>query len=375
MNKNKKIIVALVVIGIIFGGYYFLKSSKKKVKQININEKPQLESAKPVNNGHVSPLSGLACADWNRRPIAVMQPSDLSARPDAGLSSADMVFEMPVVTASITRLMAVYVCGNPTDLGSMRSARHDYIALAKGLDAIFVHWGGSHYALDKLKEGVIDDMNCNNDGGRSAQKYCYRKSLAVLAKDRAFPKVRLKGDDTGYAKFSRLLEGAKAFKYNMIDKFSGYPHQEEAPLNQRPKGGTLSVNFAKPYNVKYTYDKKSNSYLRTWGGVIDTDRDNKKQLAPKNVVVMFAKSAQMIKGIQYNNVQLGDPWYDTSDSGSAHYYINGKTYTGTWKKDKSRLDSKLYFYDDAGQQFKFVPGQIWVEILEPGQGLHWTVQN
>ena len=114
--------------------------------------------------GNVSPLSGLACDDWNRRPFAVMQPADLSARPAAGFSDADMVFEMPVITNSITRLMAVYVCGNPDDVGSMRSARHDYIALAKGLDAIFVHWGGSHYAIDKLNQGVIDDMNCNNDG-------------------------------------------------------------------------------------------------------------------------------------------------------------------------------------------------------------------
>ena len=45
---------------------------------------------------------------------------------------------------------------------------------------------------------------------------------------------------------------------------------------------------------------------------------------------------------------------------------------GTWKKDKSKIDSKLTFFDSNGEEVKFVPGQIWVEVLEPGQGLKWT---
>ncbi|HHE45918.1 MAG TPA: DUF3048 domain-containing protein, partial [Candidatus Moranbacteria bacterium] len=209
MTNKQKIIVAVATLGVIALGWYFFAHSKtKKVKQIDINKHSAMQDVSPANSGDISPFSGEACADWNRRPIAVMQPADVSTRPEAGFSDADMVFEMPVVTDSITRLMAVYVCGNPDDVGSMRSARHDFIALAKGIDAIFVHWGGSHYALDKLKEGVIDDMNCNNDGGRSAQKYCYRKSLSELAKKRAFPNVPLKGDDTGYVKFAKVLEGA-----------------------------------------------------------------------------------------------------------------------------------------------------------------------
>jgi len=37
---------------------------------------------------------------------------------------------------------------------------------------------------------------------------------------------------------------------------------------------------------------------------------------------------------RYNNVQLGDPWYDTGDSGEAYYYMNGQEIRGTWKKDR-----------------------------------------
>jgi len=184
----------------------------------------------------------------------------------------------------------------------------------------------------------------------------------------------------------------------MEDSFSGYPHQEEMAEDQRPSGGHLRVAFAKPYDAEYDYDKSTNTYLRTWGEDADTDRNSGERIAPKNVVVMFAKSEQITntqdykgKGLQdpwegveaikntgvesisgrYNNVEIGDPWYDETDSGTAKYYMNGQEYSGSWKKDRSKIDSKLFFYDESGQEIKFVPGQIWVEILEPGQALRW----
>src|SRR3990172_1827636 len=124
MNKNKKIILGVIIAIIILGGAYFVYKSisgPRPTKQININGGENLPIA---NQGPVSPVSGLSCENWNRRPFAVMQPADVSARPAAGFSDADMVIEMPVITASITRLMAIYVCGNPDDVGSMRSSRH-----------------------------------------------------------------------------------------------------------------------------------------------------------------------------------------------------------------------------------------------------------
>lgn len=358
MSKKQIIIIATVAVIIIAGGsWYFISGRKaKNNKQINVSK---TESTAPANQGNVSPISGIACDNWNRRPLAVMQPSDVPARPAAGFSEADMVIEMPVITASITRLMGVYVCNTPAEVGSMRSSRHDYIALAKGLDAIYAHWGGSHYAIDLLNQGAIDDLNCNNDGGKSAGQCCFRKE----GMDR--------GVDSGYAKPEELLKCAKDFGYRMTNNFVGYPHQAEAALDQRGKGGHLRVAFAGPYAAEYDYDQASNTYKRTWGNVADIDRNNKERIAPKNVVVLMAQSGQIVEGEQYNNVQIGDPWYDSTDTGEATYYINGQEHKGTWKKDKSKAESKLFFYDESGKEINFVPGQIWVEILEPGQTLRW----
>jgi len=370
MDKKKKIIIAVVAIVIVaVGGVLIFRSRNQAARQkIDLNKK-QAETG-PRNTGPVSPISGISCDDWNRRPFAVMEPSDTSARPISGISDADMVIEMPAIYGGITRLMGVYVCGNPERVGSMRSSRHDYIPLAAGLNAIYVHWGGSHFALDKLKEGVIDNMNCNGDGGKSAAKYCYRESMDYLDQGKAFPNVATKGDDTGYAKFADLLQGAKDFGYDLTDKFVGYPHQDEAPADQRPAGGKVRVGYPGPFAEEFMYSKDNNSYTRVWGGVLDTDRNNGKNVTPKNIVVMIADGATMES--QYANFQVGDPWYDDSDSGTAYFYMNGQEIQGTWKKDKSRLDSKLAFYDAEGNEIKFVPGQIWVNIIDPGIGFKWT---
>jgi hypothetical protein len=135
----------------------------------------------------------------------------------------------------------------------------------------------------------------------------------------------------------------------------------------------LRVGFAGPYAADYDYDKATNSYLRSWNKVADTDANNGKRLVPKNVAVVIASSEQ-IEG-QYNNVQIGDPQFDSVSEGDAFYYFNGKETKGRWKKDKSKWASKLFMYDESGQEVKFVPGQIWVEILEPGQALKWEVAS
>lgn len=375
-------IVILFLMGLAFWWLGFADKEKRQGKLIEIDNSEKSKKYPIANEGNVSPISGLACDNWNRRPIAVMQPSDIQARPAAGFSQADMVIEMPAYTGSVTRLMGVYLCNTPSEIGSIRSSRHDYIHLAKGLDAVFLHWGGSHFALDLLKQKVIDSFDC------MTTSYCGRWT--------ATGKMRL--EDTGYIKGETAFLAVKELGYQTENTFAGYPHQEDVSLDKRPEKGRLRVAFAKPYDVSYDYDKASNSYLRIWGGVEDIDKNTKERIAPKNVVVMIAQSSQITndqdylgKGLKdpwanveeikktgkesisgrYNNMQIGDPWYDEIDSGEAYFYFNGQELKGTWKKDRSNIASKLLFLDASGNEVKFVPGQIWVEILEPGQSLKW----
>lgn len=390
MSSGKKIGLILSVLCVAVGGAYYFKlwpfASREPRQAIEIENGKSVANNEPEpmkNTGPVSPITGVACEHWDRRPVAVMQPADVSARPAAGFSAADMVFEMPVFTGSNTRLMGVYLCDIPDDIGSMRSARHDYLPLAKSLDAVFVHWGYSKFAQTLLEQKVVENINC------LTTSFCPRWPQTGI----------MKYEDTGHITREAIEKAFAQYGYRTTGNFSGYPHQEDAPLENRPTGGHLRLAFPNPYDVSYDYDRATNSYLRMWDKSPDTDKNNGQRIAPKNIAVLIAESEQIklatdyaARGVKnpwdlvpehdragldyggvgrYNNINMGDPWFDTKDTGDAFYYFNGKEYKGTWKKDKKTLDSKLTFLDESGKEILFVPGQIWVDVMEPGEGIKW----
>lgn len=330
----------LAAVAVVAAGWYFFGGQTEKREAIKLDNDTKsiipVESTGPANQGDVSPISGLACENWNKRPIAVMQPADLSARPAAGFAQADMVFEMPVFTNANTRLMGVYLCDIPSDMGSMRSARHDYLPLAKSLDAVFIHWGYSKFAETLLDRKIIDNINC------MTTSFCGRWQQTG----------KMKYEDTGHITKEGVQQAMEKFGYRTTGNFSGYPHQAEAALESRPQGGHLRIAYPNPYDVTYDYDRTTNTFLRTWDDIADTDKNTDQRIAPKNIVVAVAQSEQIklatdfkARGVQdpwelvpeeerqgldyggvgrYNNIEMGDPWFDTKDTGDAYFYMNGK---------------------------------------------------
>ncbi len=310
-------------------------------------------SGNMIEFGDTSPISGIKCKNSDKRPVAVMVASDQITRPLSGLSEADLVIEMPVLVNDVTRLMAVYVCGEPKEIGSIRSARHDYIWLALGFDAIFAHWGGSYHALNFLRlDPNVNAITDNIDALQNPYNAYWRKS-------------NLPAPYNGFTSMSRLREAAKKLGYREESRFEGYPHGDEVPLENRPNGGRLVIGYPGSMRVEYEYDKNTNSYLRIWGGIPDTDFNNGKRITAKNIVVMRADQRLKKPGEAYNEV-------DVEGEGVAEIYQNGGVIKGTWKKDIIHKQSKLYFYDQDGAEIKFVPGQIWIEVIEPYKDVVWT---
>lgn len=345
-------LVAITVVVILVFVLFFQPSSLYVTSVLAPSDLSSIE--KEVNQDIVlvqtSAISGISCDSLSGRPFAVMMAADSETRPLSGIASADLVVEMPVITGSITRLMAVFQCEIPEEIGSIRSARHDFIPLAMGLDAIFVHWGGSHYALDKLNRGIMDNINAlvNPYGA------FYRNS--------AIPRPH-----NGFTSSERLLSAAEKLGYRLEDEFEGYQHMQFPISNFQFSNtkGVLKIGYPYPFNVKYEYNPKTNGYLRWRGGTGEIDKLTGEQVEANNVVVMRARSRQ-IEG-QYNDV-------DVEGTGEAAVYRNGEEIIGTWSKDKYDSKSKLYFYDESGQEIEFVPGSIWIEVVEPYKEISWSVE-
>jgi len=350
MSKNLKIyllVAAFLILGIIL--FWQMGGRSIDIKGPAAEEK-EGENFKPANKGEVNPITGVECENYNRRPIAVMLGMDPITRPLSGISMADLVVEMPVITGSITRLMAVYVCDDPAEIGSVRSSRHDYIPLAMGLDAIFAHWGGSHFALDKLDAGIMDNV----DAMKNPYNAYWQKSGIPMPYN-------------GFTSLSRLVNAAEKLGYRLTNKFEGYPHLDESKVkSQKSKvNGKLTIGYSGHYAVYYQYDSEANSYKRWREGTPEIDKLTNKQVEVSNVVIMRAAS-RMIEPPDYNDV-------DVEGTGEAIIYRNGEEIRGAWKKEGSYTKSKLYFFDSKGEEIKFVPGKIWIEIVEPNQEVKWEI--
>lgn len=332
LTLNKIIIFAGAVSLILVIVFWFWWGNK----EIDINN----QSASAVRDEFPkSSISGISCPDYARRPIAVMLSSDVITRPLSGISEADIIFEMPVTPGGVTRMMAVYQCGKPKEIGSVRSAREDYIPLAAGLNAILTHWGGEHEALKKLDGHIIDNVD--------AMVY----ETVYFSRKRGVPQPH-----NGFTDFEKLLKGSSDLKYSLEDKFSGYPHSDKKDESKNILNLTdsVSVDYPAPFNVRWDYDAGSNTYKRTRGDRPENDKNTDNQVSVNVVIVMETTSSFTNK--DYLTVV-------TTGEGPASFYQNGIKISGKWSKDPARLDSKLYFYDNDGKEIKFVPGKIWVEII------------
>lgn len=297
---------------------------------------------------NINPITGVECDNHNRRPLAVMMANDPVARPLSGISKADLIIEMPVITGSITRTMAFFVCEEPEEIGSLRSARHDFIPLAMGFDSVFVHWGGSNFALDKLDRGIMDNVNAlYNPFGTF-----YRKS--------GLPRPH-----NGFTSYRRIWTAVKKLGYRQDIDFEAYTFENKDECEVCKKG-ELAVGYAAPYNVYYEYDFARNVYLRFRYGYPELNRPDNSQAEFKNVIIMRALSRQINR--DYNDV-------DVEGGGKLIFYKNGKEIFGRWEKDKAIQSSKLYFFNEDGEKIKFVPGKTIIEIVEPRQKVEYEPQN
>ena len=332
LNLNKALVfLGAVVLGLIVIFIFWWNKEIMISNRISI-----VDRNKPAR----SQITGLECPQAGYRPIAVMMPSDPEARPLSGISQADMVFEMPVTPNGVTRFMAIFQCEKPKEIGSVRSARNDFIPLASGLKVIYAHWGGEHAALKKLDDHIIDNIDALKYEGTAF----YRKP-------------RIRPPHNGFTNLDLLAKTAQDLKYDMRNSFSGYPHQEDIPKkNISNLADQVDVNYPRTYFVSWTYDQETNLYGRSRGGSPENDGDNLQQVRAGVIIIMNTTSSFLRE--QYINV-------DVQGEGDIQIYQNGMVINGKWKKDPSSLDSKLYFYDESGKEIKFAPGKIWVEIYTP----------
>ena len=159
--KSKIILFSLfLTVIIVIGVFWWFSQNKKNIIPYE-NKDFQQNATSNVENLNINPLTGLTLSNdkVNNRPIAIMINNLHSGQPLLGVSEADIMYECPT-EGGITRILGVFKDPSSVPaIGSVRSSRPYFISIAKGLDAIYFHLGGSTHAYEILKSGYIDSID------------------------------------------------------------------------------------------------------------------------------------------------------------------------------------------------------------------------
>ncbi len=326
---------------------------------------PKLPKTQPC------PLNGVKYSTqqeswWKQhRPLGVMIENSLDARPQSGISSADVVYEA-VAEGGITRFLVVFYCQDAGIVGPVRSARTYFLDFISEYadNPLYAHVGGANTSGPADALGQIDGY------GWTGYNDLNQFSIGFPTYWRDYERLghTVATEHTMYSTTSKLWDVGKSRKLTNVDKdgaswdanFVPYIFKDDAQASSRSKSQVISFNFSggyTDYSVKWNYDPITNTYKRTNGGNAHLDKDTGKQLAAKNVVILFMNESHANDGYTDNEHML----YGTKGTGKAEIFMDGQETVGTWSK-KSRT-ARLMIKDNNGQQVKFDRGLIWFDVL------------
>ena len=298
---------------------------------------------------YISPTTGREFSKQREfYPILVMIENSRDARPQTGLMQADVVYEAPV-ESTITRFACLFNDTLPTVAGPVRSARMYYLGIQQEWDSIFMHYGGP-----KLE---------GSEATVYGRKYDYIR-------------VRINGIQGKYDKFFWRSKDRKS-PHNVYtdltfareqypDFVSGRTQHwkfSATPSTSSTTASRIDIPFvsSKTPNVEFAYDAATDTYLRyengepfyTYTFADDGKESQKQQVAVKNLVVAYLPM-RTLSDADHHLI------FNMIGEGKCEFFIGGKQITGTWAR-KSASDITRY-YDEAGEEICFAPGNTWVAI-------------
>jgi hypothetical protein len=288
-----------------------------------------------------NPLTGEIVADpgvLQRRPVHVRVGNDPAARPQAGLGSADLVYE-EIVEWWVTRFTAVYLSTAPEVVAPIRSARLINTQLTQQYQAALVNSGGSDGVRWELSQAPL----VNLDEYFFPQPYFYRE---------------------GEGWQTRLAVNVQAAHQLMVNKNLEKPVVLRGfTFSQTPLGGQPAETIFIPYprrtsQALWRYDAASGRYLRWTQGEKMVDSTTSQQISAANVILYYAPH------------EPTDIVEDSNGATSIRILVNGEgrvqvcrdgvVIEGIWRTDGSQTPEFLF---PNGQPIPLKPGNSWIEVV------------
>jgi len=312
----------------------------------------------------VNPLTGLRVDDearLNRRPLAVKVPNyPPSARPQSGLSLADVVFEHEA-EAALTRFTAIFLGNDVETLGPVRSMRLVDSEIVPIMRSMLVASGGHPAVKIRMTEGkpwaegytriICPEQPFLGDGGA-----LYR----IDAPDKLF-------ELTLYTNTADLWNVTAERGVNQrVDYDDMWVFSEVVP-EDGVQATRLRITYRPDVTeVEYLYDPETNAYQRFDVGEPLVDALTDEQIAPTNVIVLYVNHVDT--DILADEHDRDRPWYSVSiqlwGQGPGKLLRDGQVYDLTWiRENPQQEDDRLIFVDDQAEQIPLRPGTTWIQLV------------
>ncbi|RCW65801.1 DUF3048 domain-containing protein [Saliterribacillus persicus] len=314
------------------------EETEPQTEEVEQEPEPEPEP-EPAN---VYPLTGEKTDDdVSNRIVSVMVNNHPKARPQTGLSQADMVFEI-LAEGNITRLMAMFQSEQPEKVGPVRSAREYYFNLANDYNGIYVYHGAANFIEDMLKNGAADHIN--------GAYYDNDKELFERSSTRVAP-------HNSYVLFDNVYPTAEEKGYEIesdYEPFTFLQGEETEALE-----GEAVTEFSLSYDgtpVRYVYQEDSEKYQRFIGQEQTIELDSEEEVLLDNVFVLET-AHQVID-------DAGRREIDFSSGGDAILFQKGIAKRVQWENVDGRIVPT-----ENGEQVPFVPGKTWINVIPTSPGL------
>ncbi len=311
----------------------------KKKDVVRAKRKPPATTTTTVPA--VFPLTGLPVNNASavaRPALTVKIENAPESRPQAGLQSADVVYEEQV-EGGLTRFLAIFQSTDADLVGPIRSLRPTDPQVARAFGGLFAYSGGTQKFIGMLHATPLQDI------GYETHPELYDKRRGKRAPHNFY-------SSTG------KFYGAARNGMNAPPPFSPFvlAGQPFAPA------ALPAVHLSVPMGstaVDYDWDAAAGGWKRTTNGTPHL-LEGGAQLTSTNGIVQFVayRTSPGDFDVLHNPVSVAD----VLGSGDAWVLAGGKVVKGKWSKPSP--EAMTAFTDAAGAPVALLPGRTWV-LLAP----------
>ncbi|WP_460040181.1 DUF3048 domain-containing protein [Thermaerobacter litoralis] len=298
----------------------------------------------------LNPLTGRPVADeasLQQRPVLVSIDNHPDARPQAGLTQADLVYEVPA-EGGITRLLALFITQRPQRVGPVRSSRHYFLDLAAEWQALYVHAGGSpqHYA--RIGASGLDDL----DGVRSDPRGGGQR-VFTRDKGRAMP-------HNLYASLPVALAAAEERGWAVAAAAPRAPFAFAEP--GAPAAGDqvaeLVIHWPGWRQGWVRYRWTGQGFLRETAFGPHMAEETGQPLVPANLLIQFVP-VRAIPGDVAGRLDV-----EVTGAGRLLIATGGLLREGRWEKASAAAPTR--WLEAGGEPVRLAPGATWIHLVPEG---------